>query len=187
MSKDREKDSKKPSRKRAPKKKATSRNILAKNDIKTPLQLQKKVDEFFKEHEPEKVKDDDGKYVINRFGNIVTIMNPPTITGLALHLGYSTPDSFKNPEGIFKTNKEFEEIIKRAKAKIGNELNKAGLMNNLNPKLVMMNLACNHGMVEKKEVKLDAKVTTVSEATKGVLEGFDEDEDNDQEEIREEV
>lgn len=159
-----------------------SRNILAKNGIKTAKQLQKKIDKYFKEHEPEEVKDSEGKYVINRFGNIVVRLNPPTITGLALYLGYSTPDSFKNPEGIFMTNPEFKEIIRTAKTKVGDVLNKAGLTNTLNPQLVKMNLACNHGMVERKEVKLDAKIRSVSDATRDILNNFDEVEEDDQEE-----
>lgn len=151
-----------------------SRNILAKNDITTPEQLQVKVDEYLESCKPVKVMHE-GKPLLNRFGHVVYEQTPATITGLALHLGYSTPDSFKNPEGIFKVNSDYWDIIVRAKATIGNNLNIGGLVNALNPRLVERNLACNHGMREEKNLNINAKVTNVSETAKNVLNNFDEE------------
>lgn len=62
-----------------------------------------------------KLKDDEGKPIFNKFGSPVVInQRPPTVTGLALALGFSTRLSLLNYQG----KKEFMNTITRAKARV---------------------------------------------------------------------
>ena len=61
------------------------------------------------------LKDNNGNTVFNKFGNPVIInQRPPTVTGLALALGFSTRLSLLNYQG----KKEFMNTITRAKARV---------------------------------------------------------------------
>ena len=78
-------------------------------------EIEEKIDAYFKECEGEILKDEDGKPVLNKFGNPVIInQRPPTVTGLALALGFTTRLSLLNYEG----KKEFMNTITRAKTMI---------------------------------------------------------------------
>lgn len=84
----------------------------------TPELLQDKIDEYFKNEVGEfPLLDEDGKHIFNKFGEIVTTLKPPTVSGLALYLGFSDRSSmydYKNK----KENKEFSRTIKKAIARI---------------------------------------------------------------------
>lgn len=78
-------------------------------------EIEEKIDAYFKKCEGEILKDDKGKTVFNKFGNPVIInQKPPTVTGLALALGFSTRLSLLNYQG----KKEFMNTITRAKTMI---------------------------------------------------------------------
>lgn len=78
-------------------------------------EIEEKIDAYFKECEGEILKDEDGKPVLNKFGKPVIInRRPPTVTGLALALGFTTRLSLLNYEG----KKEFMNTITRAKTMI---------------------------------------------------------------------
>lgn len=82
---------------------------------KSKEEIEEKIDAYFKQCEGEVLKDNNGNTVFNKFGNPVIINQcPPTVTGLALALGFSTRLSLLNYQG----KKEFMNTITRAKTMI---------------------------------------------------------------------
>lgn len=78
-------------------------------------EIEEKINAYFKECEGEILKDDDGKPILNKWGNPVIInQKPPTVTGLALALGFSTRLALLRYQG----KAEFENTITRAKSMI---------------------------------------------------------------------
>lgn len=82
---------------------------------KSKEEIEEKIDAYFKECEGEILKDDEGNPVFDKFGHPVIInQKPPTVTGLALALGFTTRLSLLNYQG----KKEFMNTITRAKTMI---------------------------------------------------------------------
>lgn len=82
---------------------------------KTKEELQTAIDKYFKDCDGEMLKDADGQTIFDKFGQPVFIhVKPPTVTGLALALGFSTRLSLINYQG----RKEFMNTITRAKSYI---------------------------------------------------------------------
>lgn len=82
---------------------------------KTANEIEEKIDAYFKECEGEILKDDNGKTVLNKFGNPVVInRKPPTVTGLALALGFTSRLDLLRYQG----KEEFCNTITRAKARV---------------------------------------------------------------------
>lgn len=82
---------------------------------KTVNEIEEKIDAYFKECEGEILKDDNGKTVLNKFGNPVAInRKPPTVTGLALALGFTNRLDLLRYQG----KEEFRNTITRAKARV---------------------------------------------------------------------
>lgn len=82
---------------------------------KSAEEIEEKIEAYFKECEGEVLRDDDGEPVLNKFGEPILIhQRPPTVTGLALALGFSTRLSLLNYQG----KKEFVNTITRAKSRI---------------------------------------------------------------------
>lgn len=82
---------------------------------KTANEIEEKIDAYFKECEGEILKDDNGKTVLNKFGNPVVInRKPPTVTGLALALGFTSRLDLLRYQG----KEEFCNTITRAKSMV---------------------------------------------------------------------
>lgn len=82
---------------------------------KTVNEIEEKIDIYFKECEGEILKDDNGKTVLNKFGNPVVInRKPPTVTGLALALGFTSRLGLLRYQG----KEEFCNTITRAKSMV---------------------------------------------------------------------
>lgn len=78
-------------------------------------QIEGLIEEYFKKCEGEVLRDDKGEVVLNRYGQPVMIgERPPTVTGLALALGFTTRTSLLNYQG----KKEFMDTITRAKSMV---------------------------------------------------------------------
>lgn len=78
-------------------------------------QIEELIENYFKSCEGEILKDAEGTPIFNKWGNPVILnQKPPTVTGLALALGFSTRLSLLNYQG--KT--EFVNTITRAKSTI---------------------------------------------------------------------
>lgn len=81
---------------------------------KTAAEMQAKIDAYFADCEGELLRDANGDPVLDKYGNeIYTRQRPPTVTGLALALGFTTRQSLLNYQG----KKEFLDTITRAKAR----------------------------------------------------------------------
>lgn len=81
----------------------------------TKEEIQEKIDEYFERCEGEILKNEDGSVVFNKFGQPVIIKEkPPTVTGLALALGFTSRQALLN----YQAKKEFIDTITRAKSKI---------------------------------------------------------------------
>ena len=94
---------------------ATGKAVGRPPKYKSKEEIEEKIDVYFKECEGEILKDEKGKTVFNKFGNPVIInQKPPTVTGLALALGFTTRLSLLNYQG----KKEFMNTITRAKTMI---------------------------------------------------------------------
>lgn len=76
-------------------------------------EIEGKIEQYFRECEGEILKDDDGKPILNKFGNPVIVgQKPITVTGLALALGFASRQALLNYQG----KKEFNDAITRAKS-----------------------------------------------------------------------
>lgn len=81
---------------------------------KTAEELQEAVDAYFEECKGEVVVDEEGKPMLNRWGKPVVIgCKPPTVTGLALALGFAGRQALLNYQG----RKAFKDTITRAKSR----------------------------------------------------------------------
>lgn len=81
---------------------------------KTVDALQAAIDAYFEDCQGKPLVDDSGNAVTDKYGEPVIIgAHPPTVTGLALALGFSTRQSLLNYQG----RKQFLDTITRAKAR----------------------------------------------------------------------
>ena len=82
---------------------------------KTAEEMQEKIDEYFKSCEGTVLTDDNGDVLTDKRGNVVVVgKRPPTITGLALALGFTSRQSLLN----YQAKKKFMDTITRAKARV---------------------------------------------------------------------
>lgn len=94
---------------------AAGRTVGRPPKYKCKEEIEEKIEAYFKECEGELLRDDNGDPVLDKFGHPVVInQRPPTVTGLALALGFSTRLSLLNYQG----KKEFMNTITRAKSMI---------------------------------------------------------------------
>lgn len=105
----------------------------------SPEEMQEKIDEYFKLCEGEPLLDSDGVPMRNKYGKIIRDgRKPPTITGLALALGFASRQALLN----YEAKDTFYDTITRAKSRVeqyteerlfdkdGNAGAKFSLMNN---------------------------------------------------------
>jgi len=82
---------------------------------KSVEKLQEAIEQYFRDCEGHVFTDDEGQAVLDKFGRPVIMgQKPPTVTGLALALGFTTRLSLINYQG----RKEFMNTITRAKSYI---------------------------------------------------------------------
>lgn len=77
--------------------------------------MQKAIDKYFEEHGDRPLLDDEGIPVSDKNGNIIMLTNPPTVSGLALHLGFLDRQSIYD---YAKRNDGFSCTVKKAIMKI---------------------------------------------------------------------
>jgi hypothetical protein len=80
----------------------------------TPEEMQAVIDRYFEDCKGEVLRDDAGLPIYDKRGNIVLIHEmPPTVTGLALALGFNSRTSLLN----YQDKVEFMDTVTRAKAR----------------------------------------------------------------------
>lgn len=81
---------------------------------KTPEEMQEKIDEYFTRCAGEMLRDDNGDPVCDKWGQPVFVnVRPPTVTGLALALGFTTRQALLN----YQAKPRFVDTITRAKSR----------------------------------------------------------------------
>lgn len=94
---------------------STSKPVGRPPKYKCKEEIEEKIDAYFKECEGEILKNAEGEPMLDKFGHPIIInQRPPTVTGLALALGFSTRLSLLN----YQDKEEFVNTITRAKTKI---------------------------------------------------------------------
>jgi hypothetical protein len=82
---------------------------------KTAEELQTAIDQYFKDCEGKPLTDDEGTVMLDKHGMPVIIgQHPPTITGLALAIGFTSRKALLDYQG----RKEFCNTITQAKARV---------------------------------------------------------------------
>ena len=80
---------------------------------KTVEEIQEKIDRYFEECKGRVLKDEEGHAIHDKYGvPMIVDERPPTITGLALALGFTSRQALLN----YQAKKEFVDTISRAKA-----------------------------------------------------------------------
>lgn len=83
--------------------------------FKTPEELQAKINDYFNiKCKDEIIKGDDDKPILNRKGGLFMKFNPPTVSGLALYLGFVNYKSMYD----YEAKPKFTDIVKRAITRI---------------------------------------------------------------------
>ena len=82
---------------------------------KTVKEMQDKIDEYFNECNGKVLTDDEGQPFFDKYGRpIIVDTKPPTITGLALALGFNSRQTLLNYQG----KDAFVDTIMRAKSRV---------------------------------------------------------------------
>ena len=116
--------------------------------------MQEKIDAYFKECEGKIMTDEEGKPLLNKYGQpIIYGAKPLTITGLALALGFVSRQSLLN----YEAKDEFFDTIKRAKARV-EEYAESRLFDKDGSNGAKFSLSNNFkGWAEKQQIEADVK------------------------------
>jgi hypothetical protein len=123
---------------------------------KTNEELQSAIDEFFALCVPELLTDIEGKAVVDKVGRPVYRLNPPTLTGLALHLGFESRQSIYDYE---KRNEAFSYTIKKARLTCENFAERGILSGEVNAAAGIFVLK-NYGWTDKQEIEMSGSLKT---------------------------
>ena len=120
----------------------------------TAEEIQEKIDAYFEECKGKILTDDDGNVVRDKYYMPVIIdARPPTITGLALALGFNSRQALLN----YQSRPEFNDTITRAKAKV-EQYAEERLFDKDGANGAKFSLANNfNGWKEKREIEADVK------------------------------
>lgn len=121
---------------------------------KTKEEIQEKIDQYFEECKGTVVFDTEGNPLIDKYGEVVVKdKRPPTITGLALALGFNSRQALLNYQG----RKKFNDTITRAKA-IVEQYAEERLFDKDGANGAKFSLANNfEGWKEKQQIEADVK------------------------------
>jgi hypothetical protein len=114
----------------------------------TPELMQSAIDQYFEEKKPKMMEDKDGNPIKNGNGIPIMSMNPPTISGLALYLGFVNRQSMYDYEKI----PEFSDTIKTARARCEEFVESGGLTGDIAPAMSIFALK-NYGWSDKQEIE----------------------------------
>lgn len=128
---------------------------------KSVKEMEDAIDTYFEDCKGEPLLDGDGHAVTDKYGvPIIVNAHPPTVTGLALALGFNTRKALIDYQG----RGEFMNTITRAKSKC-EEYSEARLYDKDGANGAKFSLGCNFGWVsesgEKKANDCNEKVTVV--------------------------
>jgi len=84
----------------------------------TPEEMEQAIEQYFNDCQPTVLKDEEGNVLTDKKGTPIWQLNPPTITGLALALGFISRQSIYDYEN--RDEAGFSYIIKRARLRCEN-------------------------------------------------------------------
>jgi hypothetical protein len=128
--------------------------------------MQVLIDQYFDKCKPSYEKDGDGKVLVNsKTGIPLCKTNPPTITGLALYLGFSSRQSMYD----YESKEEYSYTIKRARLRCENWLEENLLSGNIQAAAGIFALK-NYGWRDQQNIEIESPDFT--DATKSLTELF---------------
>ena len=78
-------------------------------------EIESKIEQYFEDCKGYPLTDEKGKQIFNKFGSPIFIdVHPPTVTGLALALGFTSRQALLN----YQAKPQFVDTITRAKARV---------------------------------------------------------------------
>lgn len=114
--------------------------------------MQEAIDAYFESCKGEKLTDDDGNLVRDKYGvPIIVDAKPPTVTGLALALGFTGRQALID----YQNRPEFTDTVTRAKA-MCEEYAERRLYDKDGANGAKFSLSCNFGWREVNETKISA-------------------------------
>lgn len=125
--------------------------------FESPEQMQCLIDAYFEECKGRTLYNDDGSPVLDKFGNVVIVdAHPPTVTGLALALGFNTRLSLLN----YQAKPAFVNTVTRAKSRV-EQYAEERLFDKDGANGAKFSLANNwEGWREKQQIEADVKQET---------------------------
>ena len=135
--------------------------------FETPEELEAEIDKYFEKCQDKVLKDEEGNVVTDKSGNPIIIQNPPTVNGLALHLGFADRQSIYD----YKEREAFSCTIKRAIMRIANYAEQHLYIGKATGAIFWLK---NHGWADKKELDGSFDVTQL------VIEAIDDATDDDE-------
>jgi hypothetical protein len=129
--------------------------------------MQEAVDAYFASCNGTFIKDDDGEYITDKAGNPFLFGGkPPTVTGLALALGFNSRQALLNYQG----REAFNDTVTRAKAKI-EEYAETRLFDRDGVQGAKFSLSNNFtGWAEKTDVNMNLSQSEASAKVKAMVE-----------------
>lgn len=120
---------------------------------KTEKDLDKAINAYFDSREIEFLKDDDGNIKIDKSGMPIIInLNAPSVSGLALYLGYASRQSIYDNE----KHEKFSYIIKKAKTRVEEWVYQSAMAGYINHVLAIFILK-QFGYTDKQELEHNVK------------------------------
>lgn len=117
----------------------------------TVEELENKIDEYFETCQDKIVYDEEGNPAIDKNGNPVMIQNPPTVSGLAIFLGFADRRSLYD----YKNREKFSHTIKKAITRIENYAEQHLYQGKATGAIFWLK---NHGWVDKQESDVNVKI-----------------------------
>ena len=118
---------------------------------RTTEELEKKIDEYFETCQDKVVYAEDGNPAVDKYGNPVVIQNPPTVSGLAIFLGFADRRSLYD----YKEREIFSYTIKKAITRIEEYAEQHLYQGKATGAIFWLK---NHGWVDKQENDVNVKI-----------------------------
>lgn len=131
---------------------------------KNPEEMQVLIDKYFEDCKGKVLTDNDGNVLTDKYGSpIVVGTKPPTVTGLALALGFTSRQALLNYQG----KKQFVDTITRAKSRI-EEYTEGRLFDRDGAKGAIFSLAHNFKGWKDKDGENDDVLKKLDEVLSGI-------------------
>ncbi len=125
---------------------------------KNAAEMQAKIDAYFTACEGTPLLDDAGNQVLYKGRPVIVGARPPTVTGLALALGFASRQALLNYQG----RKQFNDTITRAKARC-EAYTESRLYDRDGNSGAQFSLKCNFGWNDRQPADVDGEVQIIDD------------------------